>query len=409
MGEAGVLEADGERITDAVALAEALAEQIAPFAEEYDRENRFAEESIRLLQRSGYAALVVPAEYGGMGAGLYDLVRAQERLAMGDGAVALAIGMSLIKLAQQAARRTWPLPIYEKVMAAAGERGALVNSIASEPRLGSPSRGGKPETVAVPDSEGGWRITGHKTFGSLAPVLDFITVTATVKDGTDDVGNFMVERGEGVHVRETWDALGMRATGSHDMLFEGAYAGPESLLGRSGEGGKGEGNKASGVPAADPYFALPVSAVYLGIAAEAHREAVRWAAARVPPALGHPLTEVESIRERFAQSELQLRAARMMLYDTARRVEASGGTMDDNLKLDIYVAKHAATNNAIEVVERAMRVVGGAALARGNPIERAYRNVRAGLLHPPADDITSRVFAAWTIEANRNAERGMNG
>jgi alkylation response protein AidB-like acyl-CoA dehydrogenase len=114
---------------------------------------------------------------------------------------------------------------------------------------------------------------------------------------------------------------------------------------------------------------------------------------------------VESIRERFAQNELQLRAARMMLYDTARRVEVSGGTMDDDLKLNIYIAKHTATNNAIEVVERAMRVVGGAALARGNPIERAYRNVRAGLLHPPADDITSRVFAAWTIKANNADDR----
>lgn len=392
---------DTERVTDPLALADALAEQIAPRAAEYDRENRFAEESLRALQRSGYAALTVPTEFGGLGVGLYDLVRAQERLAMGDAAVALSIGMSLTILAQQATNRTWPLPIYERVMRAAGERGALVNSVASEPNLGSPSRGGKPETVAIPQPDGGWRITGHKTFSSLAPLLDFIIVTATIQDGTDVVGRFVVERGAGIHVRETWDSLGMRATGSHDMLFEGAYAAPDSLLGRTGGGGEAErSGAANGVPTPNPYFALPVSAVYLGAAAEAHQAAVRWAARRVPPALGHPLTELESIRDKFAQNEVQLRAARMMLLDTARRAEASGKTMDDALKLDIYVAKHTATNNAIAVVDRAMRVVGGAALASGNPIERAYRNVRAGLLHPPADDITSRTLAAWTLAAN---------
>ncbi|MDQ4078695.1 MAG: acyl-CoA/acyl-ACP dehydrogenase [Chloroflexota bacterium] len=389
-------------VTDPVALAEKMAEKIAPNAERYDRENEFAEESIRVLQRNGYAALTVPETFGGLGAGLYDLVRAQERLAMGDGAVALAIGMSLIKIVGQATKRSWPEHLYEKVMRAATERGALVNSVASEPRLGSPSRGGKPETVAIPTEDGGWRITGHKTFGSLAPVLDFIVVTATIQDGTDDVGRFMLERGEGVHVKETWDAMGMRATGSHDMIFDGAYAEPGSLLSRSGGGGEAssEREEEAIVPTQNPFFALPVSAVYLGIATEAHEAAVRYARNRVPLALGHPLSEVDAIRDKLADNERELRAARMMLYDTARRAEGCKGNMDEQLKLDVYVAKHSATNNAVSVVDRAMRVVGGAALARGSILERAYRNVRAGLLHPPADDITSRVLAEWTINAN---------
>jgi alkylation response protein AidB-like acyl-CoA dehydrogenase len=389
------------RVTDPVALAEDLARMIAPLAETYDRSGEFAEESLHILQRHGYAALTVPVEFGGMGAGLYDFVRAQERLAMGDAAVALSIGMSLIKLAQQARTRSWPLPIYEKVMRAAVERGALVNSVASEPGLGSPSRGGKPETVAVPDEDGGWRITGHKTFASLAPVLDFIVVTATIKDGTDRAGRFMIERGPGIRVEPTWDALGMRATGSDDLIFEGARAEPGSMLGHEGAA-ETEPDAARGrVPAQNAFFALPVAAVYLGAAAEAHQAAVRFAANRVPPALGYPLTKVESIRGKLADNERELRAARMMLYDTARRVDDCVGPIGDELTLDIYIAKHTATNNAILVAERSMRVVGGSALARGNPLERAYRNVRGGLLHPPADDITSRVLADWTIEENR--------
>ncbi len=394
-------------VTEPLQLAARLAERIAPDAARHDRENRFAEESIRLLQREGYAALTVPRAFGGLGAGLLDLVRAQERLAMGDAAVALSIGMSLIKLVQQATTRSWPEPLYEKVMRAAAERGALVNSIASEPRLGSPSRGGKPETVALPAEGGGWRITGHKTFASLAPLLDFIVVTATIQDGSEEVGRFMVERGAGIRVEETWDSLAMRATGSHDMIFEGAYAAPGSLLGRDRGGAEAssEPPAAPQVPATNPFFALPVAAVYLGAAADAHRAAVRYAASRVPVPLGHPLTEVEAIRDKLADNERELRMARTLLHDAARRVEACGVGMDEPLKLDIYVAKHTATNNAISVADRALRIVGGAALATGNPLERAFRNVRGGLLHPPGDDVTSGVLAAWTIAANRDDRR----
>lgn len=375
-----------------------LAAAIAPRAAEYDRENRFAFESIRYLQEQGYAALTVPKEYGGVGAGLVALCRAQEQLAMGDAAVALAFGMSLIKIGQQAAQRTFPLPLYEKVMRAAVERGALINSVATEPNLGSPSRGGKPETVARPAPNGGWHITGHKTWCSLAPVLDFIIVYATILDGSDEVGRFLVEPTEGLEIIETWDSMAMRATGSHDMVFTNLYLPEDHLLGRGGGDGKGTGGKPSTVPAPDPYFSLPVISVYLGVAADAHRAAIDFAAKRVPLALGKPLTTVDRIREELAKNEADLRAARRLLHTVAAEVEASNGQWSDALKLDIYVAKQVVANNAIAVVDRACRIAGGAALASGSVLERAYRNVRAGLNHPPADDVTARVLAQWTIE-----------
>lgn len=380
------------------AWAAELAEAIAPRAAEYDRENKFAFESIRYLQKQGYAALTVPKEYGGIGAGLLDLCRAQEQLAMGDAAVALAFGMSLIKIGQQAWQRTFPLPLYEKVMRAAVERGALMNSVATELNLGSPSRGGKPETVAVPAPHGGWHITGHKTWCSLAPVLDFIIVYATIKDGTDEVGRFLVEPNDGLEVIETWDSMAMRATGSHDMRFTNVYVPEAHLLGRGGTGGKGDSGSPSAVPLPDPYFSLPVAAVYLGVAADAHRAAIEFAATRVPLALGKPLTSVERIREELAKNEADLRAARLLLYTVAAEVEANPEMWSDDLKLDIYVAKQVVANNAIAVVDRASRIAGGAALSSGSVLERAYRNVRAGLNHPPADDVTARVLAKWTIE-----------
>ena len=393
-----MVEATYNKIGDVVAFAAQMAEKIAPKAKYYDQENKFALESITLLQRHGYAALTVPKEYGGAGANLYELVKAQEHLAMGDGAVALSIGMSLIKIIGQVNNPTWPPALYHKIMQAAVERGALVNSIASEPRLGSPSRGGKPETVTIPDGKGGWHITGHKTFGSLSPILDFIIVNATIKDGSDAIGRFMLERGEGIRIKETWNSMGMRATGSHDMILERAYAPRGSMLSCVDTSKPKRRKPTNNVAKVSPYFALPVVAVYLGCAVQAHQAAVQYASKRVPIALGRPLSTVESIRDKFAENERELRMGRMMLHDVARRVDACGGQVDDELMLDLYVAKHTAANNAISVADRAMRVVGGAALASGGVLERAYRNVRAGLLHPPADDVTSRVLAKWTIE-----------
>ena len=396
-----MLKEQKRRFSDSVELAAAMADNIAPYAKEYDQENKFALKSIQILQRHGYAALTVPKEYGGFGVGLYDFVRAQERLAMGDGPAALSIGMSLIKILRQANQPTWPRPIYDKVMRAVVERGALVNSLGSEPRLGSPSRGGKPETIAVPQEDGGWRITGHKTFASLAPILDFIIIVATIQDGTDTVGRFMLERGEGIRVKETWNSMSMRATGSHDMIFENAYAPRGSLIACIDHKKPVLNINKARVRPQSPYFCLPVVSVYLGCAAQAQQEAVRYATKRVPLGLGRPLTTVESIRDKLADNERELRAARMILHDTAQRVDACQGQIDDELMLDIYVAKHTVSNKAISVADRAMRIVGGAALASGSPLERAYRNVRAGLLHPPADDVTSRVLAAWTIEENQ--------
>jgi alkylation response protein AidB-like acyl-CoA dehydrogenase len=386
-------------ITNPLELAELMAEKIAPYAAHYDEKNQFALESIRLLQANGYAALTAPKEYGGLGAELYDLVRAQERLAMGDAAVALSMGMSLQFVLDEKFYRKWSPKIYHKVMSAVAERGALINSIATEPNVGSPSRGGKPETIAVPSPQGGWRISGHKTFASLAPVLDFMIVSATIKDGTDDVARFMLEDREGIHVKETWNSMSMRATGSHDMIFENAYAPPDSLLKRIAASSK-PAKKSSTIRYQPPCFSLSTVAVYLGVAADAHQAAVRYAAKRVPPVLGYPLTKVDSIRDKLAESERELRAARMMLYDCARRIDANRGRMDDELQLDIYVTKHTAANNAISVVDRAMRIAGGSALAKGGRLERAYRNVRPGLIQPPPDDVTSRVLAQWTINAN---------
>ena len=142
----------------------ALADRLAlsrPSARAHDREGCFPIESIDELRASGYLALTVPKEFGGRGADPLELALAQERLARGDGSIGLGSWMHLGLIARQATTRTWPAAIFERVCREIVEEGALINSAASEPALGSPSRGGLPSATAVRTSDG-WRFNGAK-------------------------------------------------------------------------------------------------------------------------------------------------------------------------------------------------------------------------------------------------------
>src|SRR5439155_7798564 len=88
---------------------------------------------------------------------------------------------------------------------------------------------------------------------------------------------------------------------------------------------------------------------------------------------------------RLGECELALQVARSVLYRAAEQWDMQPEARD-TMGEALMIAKLTATNNAIKVVDDAMRVVGGASMTHALPLERYYRDVRAGLFHPPADD-----------------------
>jgi alkylation response protein AidB-like acyl-CoA dehydrogenase len=97
---------------------------------------------------------------------------------------------------------------------------ALVNALRVEPELGSPARGGLPATVAR-RTETGWRLSGRKIYSTGAPILKWYAVWARTDEAETRVGMFLVPAGlPGTRIVETWDHLGLRASGSHDVIFE---------------------------------------------------------------------------------------------------------------------------------------------------------------------------------------------
>ncbi len=152
----------------------------------------------------------------------------QERLAKGDGSTALAVGWHVGLMLSLRINRPWPEPVYAAFCKKVVDDGEMLNSFASEPASGSPSRGGKPETIARKTKDG-WLITGRKTFSTLSPILNYFVVSASI-EGEESTGRFLVRKSDRVHIDETWNSLGMRATGSHDVILDEAFVAENGLI-----------------------------------------------------------------------------------------------------------------------------------------------------------------------------------
>lgn len=383
-----------ERQQHFIELAQPLAAKFAERAAEHDRLGSFPYENYADIRAAGLPALIVPKEYDGWGANLLETLLTMETLAVGDGSTALNVTMHMQTLGEAVETRAWPKALLERICRESVEKGVLINSIATEPELGSPSRGGKPKTTATPvyatssprpgEEPAAWLINGRKTFGSMSPALDYMLIPAVLQDGSEEVARFLVPPSDGVEIVETWDAMGLRSTGSHDVLFHNARVANQEIISR-GSTDKAAAGKATQGAKTNAWFMLCVSAVYVGIALAAQQTAARYAKERIPTALGKPIAELESIQRHLGQAELLLHQARTLLYYSAEQWDRYP-ELRVALSPMVMAAKVTATNHAIEAVDHCMRVAGGASMTKTLPLERYYRDVRGGLNHPVNDD-----------------------
>lgn len=360
---------------DEIEQARALAAEIATRADEADREGRLPAADVALLRESGYLALAVPREYGGRGETLLTCAAAQLELAKGNPSTALVAAMQHQVVGHQRETQTWQPEARARIMGEAAD-GGLLNHLGSEPRMGSPSRGGLPETTAIPASSGGWLINGHKTWCSGGRHLTHLLVRVAVGD---EGGVVLVRQGpegvDGLEWIDTWrDTLSLRATDSHDAVFHDVFAPPENLI---------ETGDAKIVP--NVWFPMMLSAVYLGAAVAARDALIRYALERVPLALGKPIATLPKIQREIGEIDVILMAARALLFEVA--ADWTGRDEDRSAMMArIAAAKMAVSNAANKATEKALQAAGGAALTRALPLERFFRDVRAAGMQPPSGD-----------------------
>ncbi len=354
------------------------------------------------LRATGYLTIVVPTRLGGMGGSVLDVCIAQEKVSRALGSAGLTANMHLQYLGSSQSSGLWAPERLDAFLRESVEHGWLINNCQAEAEMGSPARGGLPATAATrvhgspaATASRGWRVNGRKAWSTASTLLTHFAVSATVHAPgvPEHLGQFLVTASSpGVRIEPTWHALSMRESASHDIVFEDVFV-PDADVIRVSEAGT------TFVPSQDvaPWHGLPFAATYVGIAVAARDWVAHFAATRVPTNLGKPIGELPAVRAKLGEIEALLFASRRLVFDTARDwVEQRAPR--EQVAAQVPLVKYWATNNAVRVTDLGLRVTGGFGLIESNPVERCFRDVRAGLVHPPMDDV---VLAGAAVRAFR--------
>jgi len=375
----------------AIAVARKVAAEFDRVGALHDRDNTFPDELVPIFKESGLAGLNVPKRFGGQGADLLVTAQCVQELAKGDPACALTFNMHLGVIGFF--RGMWSEEDQQRYFPGVAEKGDLFDGAYSEARAGVI---GIADTVAIP-VEGGYKVNGKKTWGTLALAADYHTFNVTITDADGSVPEDPVERGareamlvcpanaNGVRVDKTWDAMGMRATGTETVVFEDLFVPEQDLVAREFRG---------------PLFAnlewqtLSFASVYYGLAVRAYEEAK---SALIKKSTG-PVLGASDVRIRdIGWVQRDLGELRVRNETTAATIESTARALLDGKDADwhpllrlglLEVPKVVATENAQSVVADAMRLLGGNTYRRGHVLERLYRDARSGPFHPLTTDQT---------------------
>ena len=353
-----------------VALAASLGAVFAPLAAQHDRENTFVHEHFDLMRDSGYLRLAVPRELGGLGATMRQVCYAQAELARHCASTALAVNMHLYLTLSNVFRWRRGAPGAEAVLRRVADEGLVL--------MTSGGSDGIYTSATAVKEDGGYRISGRKIFCSQAPVAGVITTMARYEDPVE--GTVVLLAGipmssPGVSVPENWNALGMRATGSHDVILEDVRITEAQVAARRPWGKVDPALRVAGI-----HFAPPVASVYAGIAAAARDEAVRVVNQRVLGD-GRPMAEDATVQRQVGLMDVKLK---VLWWALLGALEELGDEYmpDDRAMSPLMIAKRQIVTEAQEIVDLAMQVVGGGSYLAPSILERAYRDVRAGAFHP---------------------------
>jgi alkylation response protein AidB-like acyl-CoA dehydrogenase len=364
---------------DQVVRAAKLAGVIAERAAAHDSDASFPFENFADLAKAGLLALTVPTALGGAGAGARDTTRVLGIIGKADPSTALVLSMHYINHLVMARSPRWPTRLSRKLAKETVEGVALINALRVEPELGSPARGGLPATIAR-RTETGWRLSGRKIYSTGAPILKWYLVWARTDEPETRVGQFLVPAGlPGTRIEETWNHLGLRASGSHDIIFEDVVF----PLDYEVDVRRPEEWTAPDVTQAT-IQAIFVAVIYDGVARAARDWLIKFLRERVPANLGAPLATLPRAQEILGGIESRLAV-------NARLIDSFAGEFDAGLALtaiESNIVKLTVTNNAVAVVDEALSLTSNHGLSRHNPLERHLRDVLCGRVHTPQDDST---------------------
>lgn len=362
-------------------IADLVAPNLACRAAEHDRNGTYPFESIEELKAVGFFTAPIPEIYGGLGVdSIHDILVAGIRVSRADAATMLGVNMHLLIVSNMVRRwrmaRSWGderrVSAFGRSLESIVRDGNIIAAAVSEPRQNLT----RPSTRAT-RTESGWTVSGKKIFCSMAPAATQFAVSVSFHDAQERPRYGYAEvpaNAPGVHILDDWDGLGMRASGSHSVVFDDVEL-PASAL----RGGFPTGT-AAGYMARNLTSGLFHASAATGVAEAAHTTVLHRLGKTMA---GAPWPSVQALA---AENAIEVSALRAVISRAAQLVDeynrahpASDGTEQElaTVFAEVQAAKTFVGQAAARVVNRALTLSGGAGYLSRDPLSRAYRDVRA--------------------------------
>jgi len=354
--------------------------EIRPVATEYDTEEKFPHDLVEEAADLGLVGANVPLEYGGVGYDYLTNIVIVEELFAADPGIGLSISSAafgadaLVEFGTEEQKEEYLRPVAE------GD--AIMGSAISEPDVGSDVSSVSTSARKEGDE---WVIDGSKMWITNGSVGDFFVVLCeTDPDAEGRYNGFsqiVVESDrDGFEAEKITGKLGIRASDTAELLFDGVRVPEENLLGTRG----------AGFLQLMQFFdetRTAVAAQGVGIARGAAERALDYAQEREQ--FGRPISEFQAIQHKLADMHTQTEAARQLTYKSAWSVDHA----DDQLTQLASMAKEYASRVAVEVADEAVQVHGGAGYVNDFDVERFYRDAKITQIYEGTTEIQKNIIA----------------
>jgi alkylation response protein AidB-like acyl-CoA dehydrogenase len=360
-----ITELSGDEILFRDTVREFAQSEVAPLVRHMDEEQEIDAALLRKLFKLGLMGIEIPEEFGGSGGSFFDSVLAVEMLSAIDPSVGLVVDVQNTLVASALLR--WATPEQKKrylPRLATDTVGAYALSEA-----GSGSDAFALQTRA--EKRGGeYVLNGRKLWITNAKEAGLLIVFATVDPsaGYKGVTAFLVEKSTaGFKVGRKEDKLGIRASSTCELILDECVVPAEQVLGEVGSGYKIAMETLNG-------GRIGIGAQMLGLAAGAWEHAVKHAKERRQ--FGKAIVEFQAMQFQLAEMATDVEAARLMVYDAARRKDAQV-----EFRKEAAMCKYFASHTAEHVASLAVEIFGGAGFVKESPVEKLYRDAKIGKIY----------------------------
>ena len=334
--------------------------EVAPAAEELDRHGEFPHRLFRRCGDLGWFGLRYPEAVGGQDADFRTACVLYEELAAGSLSLAAIVAMQSL-MGTVFVHRFGTRDQHERYLRPA-IRGEKIGTFAlTEPEAGSDL--GAMRTRAH-RTDGGWHLTGGKTWITSAPVADFLTVGAKTTDepGIRSIALFLLDASTpGFSVGRPIEKLGTRSSLTSEVHID-CDVPADALLGGEGQGVRNVGGTLSEIR-------VMTAALAIGLSHRALDDAAAYARER--QAFGRPIGEFQLVSAKLADMATELHAARLMTADAAAQIDRGA-----DLTTAAAMAKYFATEVCARVVDEVTRIFGSYGFAMEYPAQRYFRDAR---------------------------------